>query len=154
MDCEALATELNRLLSTEARGLARHLENAQPYLTVATYPVWTDILSMLATNAGHARRLSEMLDRLELSERPTAYPPVVAAFHYTDLAYLLPLLVDEKRQQVSTYQRAIGQVDRDQQNEQVVTELMALLNDNQAQLEQLESHHRTIAAGTVLAERG
>ena len=153
MDSEALATELNYLLATELCGLARHLENAQPYLTASTYSVWTDVQRMLAANTHCARRLSELLDRLELPERPMTHPSSVAAFHYTDLAYLLPLLLDEKRRQVSSYQRAIGYVDCGPQNEDIVTALTDMLHDHQSQLGQLEDHHRTISADTAIAER-
>ena len=154
MDPQALGEELNRLLATETRGLARHLDQATPYLTADTLPVWHEVRRMLGANTDHAARISGLLASLNLPERPFPFDPAVASFHYTDLACLLPVLINEKRAQVAAYQRAIEHCGTDAKAADVSVALQRLFDDNQTQLDQLEAHRRRIAGGTALTERG
>ena len=154
MDLQALGEELNRLLAMETRGLARHLDQATPYLSADTYSVWHEVRQMLSTNADHAARISGLLASLELPERPFPFDPAVANFHYTDLACLLPVLIDEQRARVTAYQRAIEHCGADAKAADTSAALQGLLDDNQTQLDRLEAHHRRIAGGSALAERG
>ncbi len=153
MNLDAIGEELNRVLATETRGLGQHLREATPYLTASTFPVWRDIKSMLDANADHAQRLSQLLARLELTGRPASFDPSVAAYHYAELSFLLPLLIDEKRSQIAAYQRAVAHCGLDPRVTDVVTELQQLLCENQGQLDRLKSHHRKITGGTTLAQR-
>lgn len=149
MDLQALSNELNRLLTTESRGLARHLGEATPYLTAATYPLWHEMQLMLGASTDHAQRISSLLFALDLPERLFPFDAVIAGFHYTDLAYLLPVLIDEKRAQGAAYQRAIGHCGTDLQAMDTASELQALLDENQAQLDRMEVQHRSIAGATA-----
>jgi len=144
-----LAAVLNTLLATESRGLARHLLSATPYLSEATFQAWGEIRRMLRASDEHARRLSQLLDRLGLAERPASFDPAVAACHFSDLAHLLDRLVDEKRRQVAAYQRALGRLGSNAEYAPVDAELRAMLGENQNQLQQLEELHHRIAAGAV-----
>jgi hypothetical protein len=142
---QALGAALNDLLATETRGLSRHLREATPYLTAVTYPIWADVQKMLSASAHHARRLSDLLDALELGERPASFQLDVARFHYTQLSYLLPLLIEEKQSQIAAYRQAIEHA----AGEPLVTDpLNELLADVQDQLVELQQHHEQIKKPT------
>ena len=152
---DALANELNALLATETRGQCRHLGEATPYLTPLTYAVWTDIQKMLEVTARHAQNISQIIGELNLQEHPASFAPAVATSHYMDLAYLLPLLMDEKRRQIASYQNAIEHASATGPgHSHIVSQLQSLLADNQAHLNQLERHHRNIEGGSKLAQHG
>ncbi len=154
MNRQALADELNLLLALEARGLANHLREATPYLTPATYPVWRDIQRMLHDSESHADRLSRLLTLIEQPEVPSSFESQVASYHYADLGFLLPLLIEDEKAQIAADQRAMAHVGGDDRSREVSDELNALLSDHQTRLDQLEAHHRHVAGGTILAGRG
>ncbi len=139
----ALAGELNLLLTTESHGLSDHLRQATPYLSAQTYAVWRTIEHMLGANAHHAARLSALLARNELPERPAPFAQQVAHFHFTDVQHLLGPLIDEKRTQIEAYERAIEHAGG---TPDIVAELEAMLTEHRAQLEALEKHRAATAA--------
>lgn len=142
---QALADELNQLLATETRSLARHLEESPPYVTPATYRIWQSLRSLAAQSRAHAQRLSELLSTLELSERPLPFSSDVARFHYTALEVLLPELIREKNRQINAYQRALEHAHSDAL---VESGLSSLLEENCQQLRQLTEALSSIVTGS------
>ena len=143
MNPEALDTELNDVLTTERRSLVHHLDEAKPYLTAETYRIWSDIERMIHTSHDHANRISALLEHFELPERPTSFSPQVARFHYVTVPSLLPQLIDEKQQQIEAYRRAVEHAGDEQD---VCTELGALLKENEEQIAQLKAVAANLSA--------
>lgn len=137
MNKEALANELNLLLGTEAVSLARHIVSIRPYLSRRTYRTWQE-LSELHLDVANQRHISRLLSLLERVNHGLPVPPFqtdVARFHYVDVQTLLPRLIEEKRQQVAAYRRAIDHTGNDAA---IRGELAQLLGENEEQLRQLE----------------
>jgi hypothetical protein len=132
----ALADELSDLLSREQHSLATHLEEATPYLTPRTYKLWRRIRDVIHAETDHVGRLSLLLDRLELPMRPSPRDPVVASYHFSKVDTLVPLLLDEKREHIAAYERAIEHAGHD---EEIASELRTLLAENQHELAELEA---------------
>lgn len=132
-----LADNLNRLLATESRGLLRFLEQLTPYLTSRTFKIWSDVQQIAKNTADHARRLTEILDRLELPVRTPSFDTAVANYHYARLETLLPILIAETRRQVDAYGRAIELASEEAS---VRSDLQRMLDENRGHLEKLERH--------------
>lgn len=132
----ALADDLNELLATENHSLARHLEEATPYLSPRTYPIWQGLSGLGHLSRDHVARLSNLIDELELPPRPRTFASEVASYHFLDLGYLLPKLIEETTAQIASYERAIGHAG---DSEPLRAELQSLLESNQRKLEQLRA---------------
>ncbi len=137
MNSQALADELNALLATETRSLVRHLDNeATPYVTPATMKAWRHLQDLGGISTDHARRISRLIDELELPPRVLPFPTDVASFHYMTVERVLPLVIQEKKRQVAAYERALthagGQPRAD-------IEIRALLAENREKLALLEA---------------
>jgi len=148
ISARALGDELNRLLATETRTLARHLEGAPPYISAATFRVWREIKAMAARSLDHARTLSELLLALELPEESMPFSSDVARFHDTSVETLLPELIAEKERQVAAYRRAIEHARGD---DRVRATLQTLLDENLSQLETLRQAKRTLTGEDAAA---
>ncbi len=146
---QGLADELGLLLATETRSLVRHLETATPYVTPATYRIWNELKRMADVSEQHAQRLSALQESLKLPPRPRPFSPVVANYHYVGIDFLLPKLIEEMRQQIAAYRRAINHAGSD---EPVRVELESLLAENEARLKTLEGFHRSLADNPAPAE--
>lgn len=146
MNRHALADELSDLLSREQHSLATHLEEATPYLSPRTYKLWRRIAAVIHADTDHVDRLTQLLDRLELPMRPRPLDTDVAAWHYARVEALLPLLIDEKRQHIAAYERAISHAGND---EVIASELRTLLADNHRELAELEAVASDLAPATV-----
>jgi hypothetical protein len=136
MNPQGLADELNELLATETRSLARHLDEAKPYLTPQTYRAWNQIKHYGQLSVRHAQRLSNLIDELKLRAGTRPYPLEVANYHFMRLDFMLPKLIEEKSRQIGAFERALTHADDD---DRVVAELSDLLNENREQLAQLEA---------------
>ncbi len=141
LNAQMIGAALNDLLATHTRGLSRHLQEAKPYLTATTYPIWKDIQKMLAASAHHAELISHLLDQLQINERAASFELAVARFHYTQLSHLLPMLIEEKQSQVDAYLRAIDHTGDDRQTAGQLNELLA---DVQGQLVRLQQHQKQV----------
>lgn len=141
MNTEALAKEINDLLATETRSLLSHLDEAHPHVDARTYPIWKRIRAICRHDEeAHADRLTDLLASLNLPQPPGSFGQDVGHFHYMTVESLLPRLVEEKRRQVQGYERAVQHAHREPI---VAATLASLLDENRAELEQLES----LAAG-------
>jgi len=148
MNLETLAGELNNLLTIERRSLVHHLDEAKPYLTAKTFRIWSEIGRLAQSSQEHAGRLSALLDRFELPERPTSYSSQVARFHYLTVESLLPRIINEKQRQITAYHRVIEHAG----NEQAVRAVLeALLADNRDQLDRLRVLEANLAGDEVVA---
>jgi hypothetical protein len=133
---DALAADLNDLLAAEMRGLAQHLDTAEPYLTAATYSLWGRLRPMADVSREHTRLITGLLNDLDLPIRPVCYDPAVARFHDTSLDVLLPRLIEHKQRQIAACKRTLR---RPALPPSAVEVLTAILNDHQTQLSQLEA---------------
>ena len=137
MNEQALGEDLNRLLALESRGLLRFLDRATPYLTPETFKIWGDLQAMATATGDRSRRLTELLESLELPVRPASFDTVVANYHYTSLKTVLPLLADQTRSMIDVNQRAIKHSGH---HPKARDELMSLLVESQDRLEKLQTH--------------
>lgn len=135
-EADQLADRLSDLIATELWSLARHLDEAWPYMSRKAYVVWPRLKPMAAVSRDHARRLSQLLTRLNLSQRSRTFDPCVAGFHYQSLESLLPRLVQEKRGQIAAYEQVIENVVA-AGADQLAATLTGLLEENRLQLAQL-----------------
>lgn len=143
MDAHALADELSTLLAHESCSLARHVEEATPYLTPRTFKLWRHVREVLDLDRGHAARLTALLDRLGLPQRTRPFDTDVATFHFARMEYVLEHLLAEKRRQVESYDRAIALAAGDAATR---SELEALAADSRRQVEELEQALRQTKA--------
>ena len=150
MNNPALADELNLLLATETRSLFRHLDEAKPYLTARSFHAWREITAMSHTSSEHGERIVEILNRLELPQKPISFQPEVTNYHYLSLSSLMPLLIDEKSRQVAAYQRAVS---RSTGISEIDEDLAAMLAENQAQLANLESLREVVGHAAAAGSR-
>ena len=150
MDAHALTNELNDLLSVETRSMLEHLHESTPHVDASTYRIWKDLQSLAHRDTDHAARLSALLSRLNLPERPRPFPQSVGNFHFMTLQRIVPLLVDEKSRQVAAYSRAVAHAGTELD---VISELESLRADNEAELKQLEKFRAALshAAGVAHA---
>lgn len=146
-DFSALASDINALRATETRSLVHHLDEAKPYLSASDMRVWKRVKELTHESEQHERRLVELLLAHELPVEPVTFSQNVAFFHFMTVASVLPVLIGEKTGQIAAYERAIsragGAVD-------ILTELQALLLENQkqlAELQELRSRVPTAVAG-------
>ncbi len=131
-----LADELNHLLVMESRSLARHIDEAKPYLSPQTHHIWAQTQRVAHMSSDHEQRLGAIIDRLGLPFRPGTFQSEVASYHFIDLQTMLELLIGEKRQQIASYERAKGHAAN---MPELLTELDDLLADTQGQLALFES---------------
>lgn len=150
MNNPALADELNLLLATETRSLFRHLDEAKPYLTARSFPAWREITAMSHTSSEHGERIVEILNQLELPQKPISFQPEVTNYHYLSLPSLMPLLIDEKSRQVAAYQQVVS---RSTGISEIDDDLAAMLAENQAQLTRLESLREVVGHSAAAGSR-
>jgi hypothetical protein len=141
----ALAKEINDLLGVESRSLLEHVTKATPYVSAATFRAWREVQRLAHRDSDHAARLSAILARLQLPERPTPFSQDVGHFHYMTVERLMPLLIEERRRQIAAYDRAI---DHAGDEAEVVAELELLRADNEAELAKLISLQAEIEKAT------
>ena len=142
-DRQALATELNALMAGERCSLLRHLDEATPYLDAKTYPIWHEITKAAAPTRDHMQRLADLFERYDLPARAGTFDPIVANYHFSDLPFLLPLLIKELDIRVQAYARAAAMAD----NEQALRDqLDTLLQENQQILDQLQMAQQKLSA--------
>lgn len=138
-----LAGLLNDLLAMETRSLIRHLDEAQPYLSSRTYPVWAKVQETARASQDHERRLTDMILQLGFSPSASVFEVRVANYHFCDLPTLLGLLIGEKKLQVEAYQQARR---HPEVTPDVQEELGKLLADAKGQLELFESQLRVVGS--------
>lgn len=136
MNTQAIAILLNDLLTTESQSLLHHVVNGRPHVDANTFKAWKAIQQVAKRDTGHAGRLTALLNRLDLPERPLGFSQNVAFLHYMTIEKMLPLLIDEKRQQIDRYQQAITHAG---QNKSLITELESLRDEDRAELSELET---------------
>lgn len=147
---DPLIERLSDLIATELQSLARHLDEARPYMSRRAYKVWPRLRPMAAVSRDHARRLTALLTRLSLPQRSRTFDPSVAAHHYQSLESLLPLLIEEKTRQIAAYEQAVAQVaaagaDHAAAVDDVAATLSDLLDENRRQLAELQQAAAVLA---------
>lgn len=136
MDTNALAKEINELIATERRSLLEHFQEATPHVSAATFRVWNDVKKMAHRDSDHAARLSGLLGRLHLPERTKPFSQDVGHYHFMSLEHVLKLLIEEKKQHLAAYDRALAHCVSEAE---IVVELEALRAENLAELLSLEA---------------
>jgi len=136
-----LVQELSLLLGTETSSLANHLDEAHPHLTASTYQAWSKVQDLAHRRADHAARLTRLIASLEQTPRPAVFAQDVAHFHFMTLERLLPVLIDEKQQQLAAYRRALGHAG---DNAAISSELNELLAEDEAELKELQAIQQSL----------
>lgn len=135
MDQQMVVERLNDLLELELRGLPARLNEVQSFVDwadAAAVPVFEQIV---ADEREHQRQLTEEIVRLGGLPRPRALDMTSARVHYLGLRYLLPLLIDNKRQRVTAYEQVAAETSSDSEVSETVGEI---LSRHQTHLERLE----------------
>lgn len=101
---------LEELLRAESRSLAARLGEADPYLGWESGIDPLLFARMIADQRRHQQRLAEVI--LQLGGVPRAAPPDarMTRLHYVEAAYLLPLLIEDKRRLIELYDQAAARV--------------------------------------------
>lgn len=133
---QAVIDELSAVLATEQRGLVRHIAAATPHVTAKTYKLFAALKRMAHQSADHAQRITEFMQSRELEPKAVTFSTEVANYHFVTLDSVLPELIAEKMSQIAAYQRAIENLG---DLPEARTQLEALLEENRAQLTELES---------------
>jgi hypothetical protein len=143
MDNKLIAEHLSTLLASEEHSLMRHLHEAKPYVTPATFRIWRQIEKQVAAQAHDAEHLLELFNLLEESPRPGVFDQKVGFYHFTDLRTLMPEILLEKQRQVAIYEAAARAAAG---HPAVGSALRAMVEDKRTQLAELESAGRELAA--------
>lgn len=136
MDKTTIAGDLNDLLATEARSLARHAQEARPYLSPQDHCIWAQVQEASRLSHDHERKLTGLIMDMGLSPRPGAFRTELANYHFLDLPTLRLRLIQEKERQVERYRRAIEHA---HDHPRLTQQLQTLLNQILDQLQQLEA---------------
>lgn len=136
MDTNALAKEINGLITTERRSLLAHFTHATPHVDARTYRIWNQVKQLAHRDSDHVGRLSALLTSLHLPERTRPFSQDVGHYHYMSLDRAMHLLIEEKKKQLVTYDRTVRHCAREVS---VIDELESLRADNLAELLTLES---------------
>lgn len=131
---DALANELSDLIATESRGLLRHIAASNPYVDEKTYKFQEAVVAVAEQSNGHIHRLTDVMESLELSPRSRTYDMDVTYQHYVTAASVADELLEEKREQIAAYERAIANVN----DAAARRELEQLLAENRNHLQQLQ----------------
>lgn len=141
MDKTALAKVINELLATERRSLLEHFQEATPHITAATYRVWNELKKLAHRDSDHAARLSALLGKLHQPERTKPFSQDVGHYHYMTVNHVLKLLIEEKKQHLAAYDRALAHCASEPA---LVGELEALRADNLAELLAIEAMEKQV----------
>ncbi len=137
-----LTDELNTLLATETRSLARHVQaEARPYITPETFPIWKRLERLGRTSLAHAKRLSALIETLELPPRSIPFPTGVAGLHFMNIQRLLPDMIQEKEVQIAAYERALDHAGNCPEAQPA---LQSLLEENRQSLQDLQQDRDTL----------
>lgn len=150
MDKTALAKEINTLLAKERRSLLEHFQEATPHVTAATYRIWNEIKRLAHRDSDHAARLSALMARLHLPERTKPFSQDVGHYHYMSLEHVVTLLIEEKKQHLAAYDRALAHCGGEAN---VVTELETLRAENLSELLTLQSMESQLKRGQAATAR-
>lgn len=135
-DPDALANELSDLIATESRGLMRHVAGTNAFVDKKTYRLRQAIERIADHTSSHVQRITAVMEDLELSPSARTYPMEVSFHHYDSIQSMQQLLLEEKRNQIAAYERAIQHVGP---APEARAELEALLADNRSHLDQLQN---------------
>jgi hypothetical protein len=139
----ALAEELNTLLALESRSLLRHLDEARPFLSAATFKVWADIERAAARSQDHVRRVSELTESLKLPARAPGFASTVANYHFVSVESVLPLLIQEKAALAASLERAVAHA---ADHPPLAAALRAMRDDTRELLRVLQNHQKALTA--------
>ena len=138
----AVARLVNRLLAIEMRSFMRHLDESKPYLDPSTVKAWERIKVLSHTSVEHGQKLVGMLRDLDQVPDITPFSSSVAGMHYLRLDSILPLLIDEEKEQIAAYRVVINACAGTPQ----AKELAAMLEENMRQLSELEDIQASLAS--------
>lgn len=136
MNTQAIAILINDLLTTESQSLLHHVVNGRPYVDADTFQAWNALKDIAHRDTNHAARLSALLLKLDLPEMVGVFAQNVAFLHFMTVQKLVPMLIDEKRQQIDRYEQAIVHAAK---NANAVAELTALRDEDRDEIEELEA---------------
>ena len=94
-ESDTLNEKLNHLLQLHRGSLIRHLNEAQPYLSVRTYQAWQQLQQLQDHRQQRTEQITHILD-LSCDSRPlpNVFEQDVAFFHFLTLDALLPHLLE------------------------------------------------------------
>ena len=141
----ALIDTLNSLLEAEQTNIFRFMGEGYPYLNRANVDVRVRLQEMVKTIE---RRAAQLADQIEaLGGVPNFGPFGVDReeqyLAFLSLKFLLPKLVEAKKQMIERYENAIRVV---RGSEEAKSLLTRLLEEHRAQLKTLEEAARRVAA--------
>jgi hypothetical protein len=148
---EPIIACLNELLSRELHSFTRHMIDTKPHLTPRTYGAWLQVQAATRISQDHAQRIGELIESFGYSPNLSGFSQKVAFYHYMDVLTLLPILIDEKRELIRAYQKAI---ERASGHQAVRGELESLLVENRSQLEQFERSDKSLSGEARAVSKG
>lgn len=146
MNNKLIADQLSQLIANEEHSLMRHLHEATPYVSPATFRVWRQIQKQAAAREHHVAQLTSLFEILDESPHPGVFPTTVGFFHFTDVPTLLPELIHEQQQHIADYETAIRTAGS---QPTVVAALQDILKDKREQLAELQTAHEQLAAAAT-----
>jgi len=94
-ESDTLNEKLNHLLQLHRGSLIRHLNEAQPYLSVRTYQAWQQLQQLQDHRQQRTEQITHILDLLcDSRPLPNVFEQDVAFFHFLTLDALLPHLLE------------------------------------------------------------
>lgn len=141
----ALVDTLNALLEAEQSSIFRFMGEGYPYLNRATVDVRRPLQEMVDTIETRAGSLADQIE--SLGGVPTFAPRGIDReeqyLAFLSLKFLLPKLVEAKKQMIERYENAIRAV---RGSEEAKALLTRLLDEHRAQLKTLEEAARRVAS--------
>lgn len=107
MNRHQLIDTLRQLWAVERSSLLRHLDEAPPYLSPKTYPVWRRMRAMVSASIQREHLLTDWLADRGHPTPGVALDPRLSAFHFVDLRALLPTLIEEHSRRLADLDHAL-----------------------------------------------
>lgn len=148
----ALIDTLNSLLEAERTSLFRFMGEGSPYLNRATVDVRRPLQEMVSTIDRRAALLAEQIEALggEPRSRPLGIDPEEQYLAFLSLKFLLPKLVEAKREMIERYQNAIKSIRGTEDGAADAKQLLStLLEEHRAQLTTLRDAATRVATQKI-----
>lgn len=146
-DFSAIIALLNELYIAESRSFFRYLDSWEPYTDANTIKLRTLCRGMMRTSFRHSDRLAKLIESLGGVTITGAYSKSSSDANYTSWANLLPRFIATKRDMIARGQvvlKTLRHLPGGAESAPVVAELM---EENAAELAQLEQWQARLAAG-------
>lgn len=111
---------LARLLHREHYSLASYLLYAPPWVPPGREHAWKEVRRIAEAQRESALRIGRLLVRRHGHAEPGLFPVDFTRHNYVSLDYLVLRLIEHQRSLIADFERALGELDRDDEARRLV----------------------------------